>query len=818
MPNGRWPAILVAVLVIAVAIAYWLGSRSTEPGRDDAPPAASAVQSKPSPSDRAFEEPAPPAPEPIAPPAQSQVLEVSGVVRDVETGLGIAQASVRSAAPDSAPATITDSTGRFIHRLEFGDVVTLLAEHPDYLSAQAEVDPRAPPAVLEIRLLPGLSIEGRVIDSARGQGIEGAQVAFGRLGPGLPRSARSDADGSYRLRGLPLAPPPEIFELRVTKVGFTHDGDALARATSRMDRASRIWQIDFVLKACGQVEGQVFEPNGAPAMVAQVFPWLTLQGTWVMPTGDRRVQMLHGHETLADLVVLSDDAGRFRIDALPSSIPFVLVACRAPFGDARSALITLSPGEKRTDLRLVLESGAIIEGDVRDESGQPIAAASVKVIRLEPAVILGDPPLQLPVADSTTAADGSFRIEGLLAGEFEVAAEAVGWPPAASHPVVLRTGETTRISLRLSREPSTIAGRVTDTGGHPIADAEVSFFPEDLSPGTSFFPTVARTGAVGRYRTASLKPDQRYRAGVEGPKRGPRYAAGSRKRIAPGSEDVDFVLHRVGGIRGSIRGIDPVPNGTRVTAYIPDPQTKDRWLFGASARVTGSAYEATDLSPGSYQVYAMLPDGRRAERGPIQIDEGDEIGSVDILFGAGNALRGRVEDDRGSPIAGGDVALFLADEESLLSGIPLMRSASGADGRFAFEDVRDGRFAIVASFEGLAPAVRGRIEVPRDATARVSAGLVLRLTLGGWIDGTVLDADTGRPIAEALVAAFVASEAFPLIVRSDSQGRFRIRVPSGSTQVLAARDGSGPDGVARSFVEVTEGAEVRLTLSLRRSN
>jgi len=105
---------------------------------------------------------------------------------------------------------LTDEHGRFIVLdVHEDDALTVTVRKNGF--ATAVVDPVLDPHALVIRLESEASIRGRVTD-ADGRGLEGALVRWGGFQDAESATGTSDADGRFRLHGVPLQP---VVHLRV---------------------------------------------------------------------------------------------------------------------------------------------------------------------------------------------------------------------------------------------------------------------------------------------------------------------------------------------------------------------------------------------------------------------------------------------------------------------------------------------------------------------------------------------------------------------------------------------------------------------------
>jgi hypothetical protein len=162
-------------------------------------------------------------------------------------------------------------------------------------------------------------------------------------------------------------------------------------------------------------------------------------------------------------------------------------------------------------------------------------------------------------------------------------------------------------------------------------------------------------------------------------------------------------------------------------------------------------------------------------------------------------VAGTVVDETGKPIRGATVRAVIAglqgprDHDWVMGvdGMARLIARTGADGRFAFTEIpADGR----ADFVAEAP---GRVTV--FTLTRKSGPAALHIAPGttdvriamppeAVIEGTVVEKDTGKPVAGVRVSARVARSATPLgrpVAVTDSGGRFRFdRLPAAGVTLM----------------------------------
>jgi hypothetical protein len=208
---------------------------------------------------------------------------------------------------------------------------------------------------------------------------------------------------------------------------------------------------------------------------------------------------------------------------------------------------------------------------------------------------------------------------------------------------------------------------------------------------------------------------------------------------------------------------------------------RDRYTSGAAGEFAFVAPEGAVLEAR----HAGYAPGREAVDFAVRVSRRLTLTLSPGEARAGEAsIAGRVEDAAGSP-ASGAVVVARSQEDD---GEPARQSTADAEGRFEVGGVPPGAWRLVASSPGLVPAVaRGVAAGTRD--------VVLRLTEGGRIAGSVRDRATGTPVAPFTVAVRPRGRRGPLRTLSvvDPAGRYEIEgLPPGRAAVLVAAPGRAP--------------------------
>jgi hypothetical protein len=164
---------------------------------------------------------------------------------------------------------------------------------------------------------------------------------------------------------------------------------------------------------------------------------------------------------------------------------------------------------------------------------------------------------------------------------------------------------------------------------------------------------------------------------------------------------------------------------------------------------------------------------------------GDPEAVVDARFPGplGLSISGTVTTPLGYAAAGAQAFLVGADGEE--RGVE-----TGADARFAFEDLGAGEFLLRAEAEGFRPSAPAPVRL--DHASNPNATVTLRLRPSARVEVVVLDAD-GSPRKGVLVQGDRGGAAV-----TDDRGRALLRVPGASATLRAL----GPDGAVLGLSEV----------------
>lgn len=606
----------------------------------------------------------------------------------------------------------------------------------------------------DIRLEPGASVAGRVVDRVTRTPIAGANVQARNVEgwrSGRSRVLFTESDGTFRLDGL--GPGDFVVEVHESRRVGRSVRIRLVPGESRTD-------VTVELDAGLSISGRVTGPDGRGVAAAHVTASLHVGGspleTSSSPDGSFRFDgLLPGRYGLvavtrqaaraqkwtnvdADITgfgltlqpgvvvrgqvvsaagapiagarvmaatepadagwigrttpsVTSGPDGRFQLHGLEAG----RVAVRAEKSDEGSAQWTekLPAGSVR-EVLLRLESGASLAGIVRFPDGAPAPGAVVYAAysRLNSFVTGQDPERLAPRA--VAGPDGRYHLRGLAAGSPRVSATRSGGPVqtrAGAVPVPLGEGEHKTLDLIVPRG-ETIRGRVVLPDGEPAAGALVVADADARRP-----LTVPRLRAIadgdGTFVIDELDSGESYAvwAGLTG------YADAQVTGVAAGRRELRLELAR----ESSVAGVVVDESGHAVSAFevqlgpagVSPRYGRPGGDWVETIRDPAGRFEVRSLAAGSYtlQVRTLRKQGAAAT---FTLATGDRKRDLRVALQGPLTIRGRVVDhETNVAIAGVGVKITLGNIDLPYGGIGTEVKTDAA-GAFVFENVwRHSNFA-----------------------------------------------------------------------------------------------------------------------------
>ena len=552
------------------------------------------------------------------------------------------------------------------------------------------------------------SIAGRLSDES-GAPIAAARIEFAGSGRHRPPAMLSPGDdvvatvdGRYVRDGL----EPGSGTITFRAPGFLPASVALEVLPGKLTP-----NVDAVLKRGGVIRGTITRAgDGQPVMGA----WVSLKGRGA----ENGMARMIGPSREG---VASDSFGHFRLEGVPAGHTQLQVS-HADYAEALSDDLDVGASGGEAELRVTLSQGGAIEGLVTDADGKPRAGLRVSVS----GNALGD------TRSLTTAADGSFHVDRLAPGPYDVGVYDPMRPPQSSREVsaVVKEGQTTRVDFGTAR--GAVSGRVIQAG-QPVAGASVFLAWESAFAGGA--GARATSDAAGRYEFRSVDPG-RYRLFAQ---QG-RNSATLRNRVTVNVEDAPVVapdIELYGTVHVAGRVIDAATDTPLAEVRVfasPVPQSGDaaNRTGGTGPTDENGNYSFAVGEAGTYRLSTVRADFAPAM---LVVDvPATGMDGVELRLERGEQLSGRVVDAEGLPVA--DAAIRA--EWQGPHGEPLSARGKPSDGA--------GRFSRAVS-----PGVSVRLSVAASAYApaflpavATSGEIVVVLARGGELAIEVQSSDEER--------------------------------------------------------------------------
>lgn len=653
----------------------------------------------------------------------------------------------------------TDADGRFLAGPIAGDAPYEVSfSKAGYVDAELKHDPKIATEEVVVKMTRGGSVEGVVMDSARGEPVAAFTVGGGDLveveadspGIGNPFSGGQtveDASGMFRVESV----RPGQSKLVFRAPGYLPTSVAVEIVEGETKKG-----VIVELVPGGVVRGIVLDANGDPVAGAQVVAQRSGGGDQAR---ERRRDRMRGMEP-----------GRRGRGGPPES----------PFGPMMSG-----------------------GGDSTDEipAGFLSIAAGMGM--------LGDRAVM-------TNARGAFELTAVEAGSFRVHAfhreHAGGSSEAKSMPA---EGVLENVVVKLL-PGGAIVGTVTDRFGRPVRDQLVLAFSPAAFGGPGGGGSAASgayqgsTDAEGRYAIRHVGAGSYFLVATRGDEDlNPATFFGTLNFdlvTVPEGEEVEFDLVDSTSGACKVRGIvtyrgEPAARGNLV-ATSTNTESVLGVEFRAAKMLGGGRFEFPGLQAGVWQVQ-WDGDGPQV-RTSIEVPDLPEV-DLEVRLPEGG-VEGRVVDDRtGEPLDGVQVTLRRAGgapkAKGLLAGViardgGAVRRNTDEKGEFRFDRLEGGAYEIVAQTPSSRRREGAEIYAPSDparlelSSNRVERDIVLRLLPSLGISGRVLG-DAG-PVAGARVVAIREGAGMEGVesARSDAEGKFTVRgLASGMYRLTVTADG-----------------------------
>ncbi|MSP11871.1 MAG: hypothetical protein EXR62_02820 [Chloroflexi bacterium] len=679
---------------------------------------------------------------------------------------------------------------------------------------------------IDFSLEPGGTIAGRVVDAGTGAPV--ANMVVGALDwvTRFPFAGTTDAQGNYRILGLPTSVyllfvagdsrnyvttfyPNTIYPTNTTPVTVT--------------AGSLISPLNFALPKGGALSGRVIDKEmGQPLANHVVQAQPVSGGLSILATTDT-----NGHYRINGVAVGSYKLVAFSPDGayLPQFYNNSLTADQA-------VTLLVQAGREQPNLDFQMTRGGGIVGLVVAQStGQPVSGTLVVAL---------DYDTSQQASLSVTNQNGVFQLANISAGRYRV------WVRSdernyydryngnvaqlsAAPPITITVGQVlTGLQLSLIQGAGVRGVVKSNSTGQPLAGRTVYF--QDWNDNRLAFSAISATNgqyqlhgvAPGNYRVAIPTDGENYVTQYYNQVEDPASAAQVHLPAGPTVPGVDFNLTLGGSISGTLQDFDtaqPLPDmtvsvvprqpgtglaGAEVTQYAPRTDSQGHY------RVNG-------LPPGTYDLHVpsdsrnyvplyypgVIEESRSV---PIDISSGAKFDGIDFSLKQGGAIGGRVTDQQTASAIAAIPLYFIDDQHARTFGI-----LSDAVGRYVYHGLPAGQYLVYSQPDSrgyVGTYYQNTISRTQATILTLSAGQVISpvnfsLFQGGSISGRITDGVTGAPVAQLGIILQPLAGLVLIEGRTGADGRFqlsgvspgqyRLYVPSDQRMYQGRYYGNGSD-------------------------
>jgi len=522
-----------------------------------------------------------------------------------------------------------------------------------------------------IEVHPAVVVSGRLL--AGGKPCSEGSVSLNDPATERSAGAATDSDGRVVLRAV----LPGKYLVKAYCEDFPHREDLPVVEVADKDVSGLTWE----LAAGFTVSGTVVDAGGAPVASADV--WGQTHGS---DPRAARGWTSGRSEKDGSFVLTGVRAGGLELSVHTETHP------------SNEDPVKLDVSGDMSGVKLTLDTGGGIEGSVEDEDGKPLAGVDVRASGKTWA--WGN-------SNTSTRDDGTFRLEGLSAGEYRVTAQrqwtslrtpGTGDDDQQGEKAKVTAGQTARVKLRVESQRAQITGHVLDATGKPVPDAYLDAQRESESAAANGANARARS-RWGWRRTPSLTdPDGKFV--LDQLSRGKYTVRAYRK----GGGDA-FVEHVASG--GDVTITIATPGSISGKVVITGGKTPEEFTVSLSDRASGFSRSEHFFRVGGGFAMHDLPAGKMT----VAVDAAEGSARTELVLAAGEQKTGvQLELEALGSVRGQVVAL---DTGKPLPGYrAFVRPVKGGGGamRFGFDEAGEHKDVSDAS---------GRFEVERAPAGRV---------------------------------------------------------------------------------------------------
>ena len=694
---------------------------------------------------------------------------VHGTVSDVGGGpiagarVAAVRASLDSIASGPTPyLALTGNDGRYELTLPDGPFA-LSAGHDDYAHQSRQIELAGKPLTEDFALVPGAVIRGQVVARDTGKPVAGAAVVAhsGRGFAGGLSEATCDGDGKFVLHSLRSG---------AISIEAAARGYASAQPTTvEVGIGEQVDGVRVVVAHALSISGRVVD-KATKKGIAGVHI-----GAWSM-----------GTQQQATAPDPTDDDGAFEIVGVkPAS--YMLFAIAEDKMPELGKTVEVSDKDV-TGVVVEMATGATLSGRVDPPQVASLGLSLVGEIGLGNLMDV----MKTAFVHTESDASGQFVLRHVPAGKFTLAA-VTREGPAGKLPVTVSDSDQQGLVVTLETRAS-IAGRVVDTRGAPVAGLRVRARPTERSHAISAAMSTERSGTTsggdGSFKLVGLEAGTySVEAGdledmVERTTSKDKDTSAATITLAAGDAKTGVtvtVAARDGVIRGQVIGTDGQATADAWVTARRDTGSLGAVMVGGGYDFTPSSepvltgadgkFTIDHLRDGTYTVVADGPRGAsRAEKHDVKPGT-----TVTLTLASLGTLSGHVTQ------AAAAVPSYDLSCRGPAGGID--RHIDAQDGGYTLEHLAPGSYTCEAQAD--AGTAKGEVDVPAGA-----ATLDLQLAPWASLTGTVVSVLDGSPVPGVLAIADMSGRDVAALLSgggpvTDASGRFTIdHVSAGSGSVL----------------------------------
>lgn len=363
-----------------------------------------------------------------------------------------------------------------------------------------------------------------------------------------------------------------------------------------------------------------------------------------------------------------------------------------------------------------------------------------------------------------------------------------------------------------SAEKLTFSGRVVDSDGQPVPDAEI-LYSTNFNPPKSV--TRTKTDGTFRFQFAHSGPSEQVRVDIVATH--PEHASGWWTLKAQSTADIEIQLEYPATISGRIVNTagDSIQNvEVEIKALLRDSSSYLKFENHPILNLIPIPIAKTDVN-GSF-VFRSLPQGRMAtlyaegQGYARKRQAGVPTGTKGLEFKLKREARieGQVSYvETGAPVKSAAVSV-----EGTHSTEGWGRASVDANGNYVVKNLGPGTYNVYLQ-EGPAGWTAAGNALIKVAEEQTVSNVDLSLVRVGFVTGRVTDRDTNEPIANHYISLYDAARPEPQWrshgVQTDESGTYRFSAAPGAGFVIAHAPGEYQDvGQVRKDVEIVEGETV----------